>query len=189
MSVSYAILWYQIMIRTGINFLISISRSDIEFWYQVLISSSDFNFWCWCHNLSQYQNLMSSSDTNIWSQFLLSIFDINFCYQSLLWISDVISDLNFLCVCFIAVFGQTNEKFGEELEADLLEEGEKLGPVEKITVFAKNAKGPVVIKVRIFRTAVVWLVGWLVRWLIGWCAWYGRLVGMVGWLIVLLVQS
>ncbi|CAN0507585.1 unnamed protein product, partial [Laminaria digitata] len=41
---------------------------------------------------------------------------------------------------------ETNEKFGEELEADLLEEGEKLGPVEKITVFAKNNKGPVVIK-------------------------------------------
>lgn len=42
---------------------------------------------------------------------------------------------------------QNNEKFGEELEADLLAEGEKLGPVEKITVFAKNNKGPVVIKV------------------------------------------
>ena len=42
---------------------------------------------------------------------------------------------------------QTNETFGEELEADLLAEGEKLGPVEKITVFPKNTKGPVVIKV------------------------------------------
>lgn len=42
---------------------------------------------------------------------------------------------------------QKNEKFGEELEADLLEEGGKLGPVEKITVFAKNTMGPVVIKV------------------------------------------
>lgn len=42
---------------------------------------------------------------------------------------------------------QTNESFGEELEADLLAEGEKLGPVEKITAFAKNSKGPVVIKV------------------------------------------
>ncbi|CAN0408461.1 unnamed protein product [Pylaiella littoralis] len=41
---------------------------------------------------------------------------------------------------------ENNEKFGEELEADLLAEGEKLGPVEKITVFAKNNKGPVVIK-------------------------------------------
>ncbi|CAN0510701.1 unnamed protein product, partial [Ectocarpus sp. 8 AP-2014] len=39
-----------------------------------------------------------------------------------------------------------NERFGEELEADLLAEGEKLGPVEKITVFAKNNKGPVVVK-------------------------------------------
>lgn len=42
---------------------------------------------------------------------------------------------------------QTNESFGEELEADLLAEGEKLGPVEKITVFPKNPVGPVVIKV------------------------------------------
>lgn len=42
---------------------------------------------------------------------------------------------------------QNNDKFGQELEADLLAEGEKLGPVEKITVFAKNNKGPVVIKV------------------------------------------
>ncbi|CAM9668900.1 unnamed protein product, partial [Discosporangium mesarthrocarpum] len=41
---------------------------------------------------------------------------------------------------------EKNDKFGEELEADLLVEGEKLGPVEKITVFAKNKKGPVVIK-------------------------------------------
>eukprot|EP00752_Nemacystus_decipiens_P005959 g5381.t1 len=41
---------------------------------------------------------------------------------------------------------ENNDKFGEELEADLLAEGEKLGPVEKITVFAKNNKGPVVIK-------------------------------------------
>eukprot|EP00904_Undaria_pinnatifida_P008751 jgi/Undpi1/5005/HiC_scaffold_19.g08357.m1 len=41
---------------------------------------------------------------------------------------------------------EMNEKFGEELEADLLAEGEKLGPVEKITVFAKNNKGPVVMK-------------------------------------------
>jgi len=46
-----------------------------------------------------------------------------------------------------AVCCQNNETFGEELEADLLAEGEKLGPVEKITVFAKNNKGPVVIKV------------------------------------------
>ena len=53
--------------------------------------------------------------------------------------------------CFFLSFrGQANEKFGEELEADLLEEGGKLGPVEKITVFAKNFKGPVVIKVRAF---------------------------------------
>lgn len=42
---------------------------------------------------------------------------------------------------------QANDRFGEELEADILAEGEKLGPVEKITVFSKNAKGPVVIKV------------------------------------------
>ncbi|CAM9457457.1 unnamed protein product [Scytosiphon promiscuus] len=41
---------------------------------------------------------------------------------------------------------EKNEAFGEELEADLLAEGEKLGPVEKITVFPKNNKGPVVIK-------------------------------------------
>ncbi|CAM9706513.1 unnamed protein product [Ectocarpus sp. 4 AP-2014] len=41
---------------------------------------------------------------------------------------------------------EANERFGEELEADLLAEGEKLGPVEKITVFAKNNKGPVVVK-------------------------------------------
>ncbi|CAM9179509.1 unnamed protein product, partial [Hapterophycus canaliculatus] len=41
---------------------------------------------------------------------------------------------------------EKNETFGEELEADLLAEGEKLGPVEKITVFSKNNKGPVVIK-------------------------------------------
>lgn len=45
------------------------------------------------------------------------------------------------------VFLQTNEAFGEELEADILAEGEKLGPVEKITVFPTNYKGPVVIKV------------------------------------------
>lgn len=44
---------------------------------------------------------------------------------------------------------QNNQKFGEELEADLLAEGQKLGPVEKITVFAKNNKGPVVIKVNL----------------------------------------
>lgn len=49
--------------------------------------------------------------------------------------------------CLNAKSAQNNEKFGEELEADLLAEGEKLGPVEKITAFAKNNKGPVVIKV------------------------------------------
>lgn len=48
---------------------------------------------------------------------------------------------------------QNNDTFGEELEADLLAEGEKLGPVEKITVFAKNNKGPVVIKVSLCLTA------------------------------------
>lgn len=52
------------------------------------------------------------------------------------------------------VFLQTNEAFGEELEADILAEGEKLGPVEKITVFPKNFKGPVVIKVNRF----YWLI-------------------------------
>lgn len=47
----------------------------------------------------------------------------------------------------VVVDTQANDRFGEELEADILAEGEKLGPVEKITVFSKNAKGPVVIKV------------------------------------------
>ena len=171
MSVSYAILWYQIMIRTGINFLISISRSDIEFWYQVLISISDVDVITYLSIRTWCQVLIPISDRNFCCQYLTSISVISPCCEFLMWFLIWI-----FCVFVLLRFlGRQTKSSAKSSRPICWRKVKNWAPWRRSRSSPRTPRVPLSSRFVYFEQLLFdWLVGWSVGWLVG-------VLGMVGW--------